>query len=409
VNHQHILAAALAASLVGVLPLAASGQDEPLVTPEGIDWTLTSYYDDESAEYLRLPFDNEASLRLQDGSATGSGGCNQFSGSYQIDGSALRFSEEMAVTLALCEEDIQTIEDAYLAALGQVEGWTIDAGVLELSDDFGEVILTFEVPDIMWTSSQLAGLLLALDGLQAEVERLSEELVTLRGEMEADNVDRLRERIRTLESESKQFSRRLDALEAQPRSDSGSGGTTAFSSAEQVLLEGIPSRIKSRCTPLRSALPKNTKAAVRCRPNTGVVTTVDYYLLEGEAAAAAYQTEMSAFNVPQATSATETCEQGVKSQRQWVGGGWQADGCYRTGGRAEVRFVDNATECRKLKVGNSTLQSPSLYIGVQGGGRDVEGVYGWATRNLDPGTGQLTSLSVPIERPNAAWSPACPR
>ena len=408
-NRQHIIGATLAASLVAALPIAASAQEEPPVTPEGIGWTLTSYYDDATAEHLSLPFDSEASLRLQDGIATGSGGCNEFSGSYEIDGSALRFSEEMAVTLALCEEDIQVMEDAYLAALGQVEGWTIDAGALELSDDFGEVILTFEVPDIMWTSGQLTGLLDTLEGLQAEVERLSDELVTLRGDMETQNVDRLRERIRALESENKQITQRLDTLEEQPRSGSGSGATSAFSSAEKVLLEGIPSRIRDLCTPLRSALPKNTKAAVQCRPNTSVVTTIDYYLLEGEAAAAAYQAEMSAFNVPPATSETETCEQGVKSQRQWVADGWQADGCYRTGGRAEVRFVDNATECRKLKVGSSTLQSPSLYIAVQGGGRDVEGVYGWATRNLDPGTDQLTSITVPIKRPNAAWSPSCPR
>jgi heat shock protein HslJ len=407
VNRQHFMGAALAASLVAALPMAASAQDEPPVTPESVDWTLTSYYDDEAAEHLDLPFDSEASLRLQDGLATGSGGCNQFSGSYEIDGSALRFSDEMAVTLALCEEGIQVIEDAYLAALGQVEGWAIDAGVLELSDDFGQVILTFEVPDIMWTSGQLTGLLLTLGGLQAEVERLSEELVTLRVDMENQNVDRLRERIRTLESENKQITQRLGTLEAQPRADSG--GTSAFSSAEKVLLEGIPSRIRNLCTPLRSALPKNTKAAVQCRPNTSVATTIDYYLLEGEAAAAAYQAEMSAFNVPQATSETETCQQGVKSQRQWVADGWQADGCYRTGGRAEVRFVDNATECRKLKVGSSTLQSPALYIAVQGSSRDVEGVYGWATRNVAPGTDQLTSITVPIKRPNASWSPACPR
>ncbi len=70
----------------------------------------------------------------------------------QIDGTSLLFSEEMAVTLSLCDEDLQSVEDAYLAALGQVDGWIIDDGALELSDDFGDVILTFEVPDIMLTA-----------------------------------------------------------------------------------------------------------------------------------------------------------------------------------------------------------------------------------------------------------------
>jgi heat shock protein HslJ len=408
VNRQRIIRAALAATLVAALPATISAQDEPLVTPEGVEWTLTSYYDDDTAESVSLPFDSDASLRLQDGIAAGSGGCNQFNGSYEIDGSSLRFSEEMGVTLALCEADIQMIEDAYLAALGRVDSWTIDAGMLELSDDFGNVILTFEVPDILWTSSQLSGLLLMLDGLQAESDRLSEELLTLRSDVEAENVARLRERIRTLESENDQITRRLETLEAQPDTDPGSGGSSIYSAAERVLLEGIPGRIESFCTPLRSALPKNTKAAVRCRPNTSLVTTIDYYLLEGGDAASAFQAEMSAFNVPQVTSAAQTCAQGVKSH-QWVGAGWQADGCYRTNDRAEVRFVDNATECRKLRAGKNTLQSPSLYIAVQGSGRDIEGVHSWATRNLDAGSGQLTSLTVPIERPDAAWSPSCPR
>ena len=407
-NRQHIIRAALAATLMAAVPATISAQDEPLVTPEGVEWTLTSYYDEDTAESVSLPFDSDASLRLQDGVAAGSGGCNQFNGSYEIDGSSLRFSEEMGVTLALCEADVQMIEDAYLAALGRVDAWTIDAGVLELSDDFGNVILTFEVPDVLWTSSQLSGLLLLLEGLQAESDRLSDELVTLRSDMEAENVARLRERIRTLESENGQITRRLETLEAQPDTDPGSGGSSTYSAAERVLLEGIPGRIENFCTPLRSALPKNTKAAVRCRPDTSLVTTIDYYLLEGEDAASAFQAEMSAFNVPQVTSATQTCAQGVKSH-QWVGAGWQADGCYRTSDRAEVRFVDNATECRKLRAGKNTLQSPSLYIAVQGSGRDIEGVYSWATRNLEAGSGQLTSLTIPIERPDAAWSPSCPR
>lgn len=404
---QRIIGAVIVASLVAALPATAGAQDDPLVTPEGIDWMLTSYQDEETAEVVSLAIDSEASLRLQDGIASGSGGCNQFSGSYELDGSTLRFSDELAVNLMLCEEDVMMAEDAYLAALGRVEGWSIDTRTLRLSDDFGNVILTFEVPDILWTSGQLEGLLLTLESLQTEVERLSQELVTLRSDVEAQNIERLRERLRTLESENGQITRRLDALEAQP--DPGSGGSSAYSAAEKVLLEGIPGRIEGFCAPLRSALPKNTKAAVRCRPNTSVVATIDYYLLEGEDAAAAYQAEMSAFNVPQATSATQTCAQGIKSQRQWVGAGWQADGCYRTNGRAEVRFIDNATDCRKLKAGKNTLQSPALYIALQGTGRDIEGVYSWATRNLDAGSGQLTSLTVPIERPDAAWSPSCPR
>ncbi len=410
-NRQRLIGAVLAATLVTAAAAAAAAQEEPPTTPEGVSWTLTSYLDSGTAEMVSVPLGTEATLLLQDGVASGAAGCNQFSGSYQIDGSSLTFGEAMSVTLALCEEGVQAIEDAYLNALSQVDGWIIDAGMLELSDSFGNIILTFEVPDIMFTASQATSLTSTLESLGTTLDGLTADLLKLRGEVDAQNVVKLRQRIKALESENEKITKRLDALENQPKSStsSGSGGANAFTSAEKVLLEGIPGRIEKYCTPLRSTLPKNTKAAVQCKPNTNTVANINYYLLEGERAAAAFRDEMSTYNVPQATSDTQTCAQGVKSQRQWVGGGWQADGCYRTNQRAEVRFIDNATECRKLKVGGKTLQSPAIYMAVQGTNTDVEAVYSWATKGLDPNSGQLTSLTVPIERPNAALSPSCPQ
>ena len=50
---------------------------------------------------------------------------------------------------------------------------------------------------------------------------------------------------------------------------------------------------------------------------------------------------------------------------------------------AQLRFVDNATDCKKLKVGGKTLSSPAFYIALQGTNNDVAQVYDWATRNLD--------------------------
>lgn len=393
----------MAAALVATIPAAATAQDEAPTTPEGIDWALTAYFDDGTAEMVSLPFGLEATLRLQDGIASGSGGCNQFSGTYEIDGTSLSFGEEMTVTLALCEDGAQMVEDAYLAALGKVDGWTIAAGALELSDGLGDVILTFEVPHILWTTSQMTGLMTTLNGLQIEI-------ATLRSDTDALNVDKLRERIKVLESENRKARKRLDALEDTKSNPTPKPSVpTSFSSAEKVLLEGVPARIENHCAPLRSSLPKGTRAAVACKPNTSAVSSVNYYLMEGDDAAAIFGATMSTFNVPQAVSDTKTCEQGFKSQRQWLGGGWQADGCYRTNERAEVRFIDNATECRKLKVGGKTLQSPAFYIALQGNDNDVERVHGWATKGLDPNSSQLTSITVPIKRPNAGWSPSCPQ
>ena len=218
------------------------------------------------------------------------------------------------------------------------------------------------------------------------------------------NVDRLRERVKALEAGAQELQGQVDALQESAGAASGNG----FSQAEGILLEGIPTRIASRCVPLRAALPKGTYAAVRCAPDSAVVASVDYHLMEGDDAAAAFGATMQTFNVPEAASETETCEFGVKSQRVWIGNGWQSEGCYRAGERAELRFVDNATACRQLKVGQKRLGSPAIYIALQGASGDVKGVHAWATRNLAEGSTQVTSITQPIERPGERVSPSCP-
>jgi heat shock protein HslJ len=393
------LAVLLMTTALSAVPVAAVAQDE--AGPEGTGWTLTGYLDEDSAEMLTVPFGVNATLRLQDGVASGSGGCNQFTGSYQIDGSSLRFDEEMTKTLALCEDEIQTVEDAYLAALGETDGWTIDLDVLEFSDDFGDVILTFEVPQALWTTSQMTGLMATLTSLQAELD------VLLADEHGID-VAGLQDRVKVLESDNRKLKKRLNALEDTPKPTATPKPVASFSKAENVLLEGIPTRIANYCEPLRSQLPKGTQAAVTCRPKTSIVAGVDYYLMEGDRAATAFGNQMTAFNVSDAISESATCQFDVKSQRHWIGRGWQAEGCYRSNGLAAVRFVDNATDCRKLKVDGTRLESPALLIALHGNDKDMARVHAWATRNVDAYPGQLTSITQVIERPKGAISPSCP-
>ncbi len=116
---------------------------------------------------------------------------------------------------------------------------------------------------------------------------------------------------------------------------------------------------------------------------------------------------MDAYNVPEPSAGDQTCAEGVKSQRYTFGTGWQAEGCYRENKAAQLRFVDNATDCRKLKVGSKTLGSPAFYIALQGTDNDVARVYDWATRNLDTGIrpADLDHAAHPFE---AGRSPSCP-
>jgi heat shock protein HslJ len=408
-TRSRLLTTAIAIALVTGVPGTAVAQGEELSDPEGPEWALTRYYDEEQAETVVVPFEVLPTLRLEDGTASGFAGCNQFSGGYELDGDSLSFGEELSVTLALCDGPAQVVEDHYLAGLGSVDSWFIDENVLQLYDGLGDIVLTFEIPSIRLTASQMVALTAALETMGLDLAALQTEIETLREEKDALNVPKLRERIKTLEAESKKAKSRLKELESSPVVDPAPAQPTAveFSSPEKVLLKGIPSRIANHCAPRRSSLPKGTKAAVTCRPKTNVVSSVDYYLLEGQQAASEFGTVMQSYNVPEPVSNDATCEQGVKTQRYTIGNGWQAEGCYRENKRAQLHFIDNATNCKKLKVGGKTVPSPALYISLEGTNSDVARLYEWATKNLGAGSGQLTSITQPIPS-KLGTSPSCP-
>jgi heat shock protein HslJ len=392
------LATLVAVTLLILAPATTSAQ-VPLISPENIEWKLTGYA--RAGTIVAVPFGVTATLLLTSGVASGSGGCNTFSGTYQLSGESLTFGDEISRTLALCTSPtLQSVEDAYMAALPNVASWEGTSTSLTLNDALGQALLTFEVPGVGLTTSELTGLMTTLQSLQAGLASLREEVRGL-------NVDRLRERVRTLESTAEELQDQVAGLEETGDRNAGSQGN-GFTQAEGILLEGIPTRIANRCVPLRATLPKGTEAAVRCTPDTAAVATLDYYLLDGEDAATAFSSTMSTFNVPEAVSDTQTCEFGVKSQRVFLGNGWQSEGCYRTGGHAELRFVDNATDCRQLRVNQRRLESPALYMALQGATGDVEAVHAWATRNLADGSSQVTTITQPIERPGQARSPICP-
>jgi heat shock protein HslJ len=408
VIHRRLTTAVLTTALLASVPGVALAQDEAPTSPESADWSLVRYYDEEGGAFADVPFAVQPTLRLQDGTASGFAGCNDFTGSYELDGSSLTFGEEMSVTLTFCEGPGQLMEDSYLAALGQIGSWSIEGQQLQLYDNLGDPSLTFEVPSILWTPTQVATLQAALGAMEIASAELRSEIETLRADTDALNVSRLRERIKALEAENKTLVKRVDELEDAPTVDPTPAPrtTTSLSAAEKVLLKGIPTRIANFCSPLRSSLPKGTQAAVTCRPNTKVVSSVDYFLLEGERAATQFGSVMSTYNVPETTAGGQSCEDGVKSQSIFIGNGWQAQGCYRENKTAQLRFVDNATDCKKLKVGGRTLSSPAFYIALQGANNDVARVYDWATRNLDPESRQLTSITQYIPS-NAAASPSC--
>jgi copper homeostasis protein (lipoprotein) len=85
-------------------------------------------------------------LRSGDHRVTGFGGCNQVSGTYSVDGSAIEFSE-MAGTMMACADAAET-ERTFLAALGSARSWRVIGEHLDLFDGAGDLAARFEAKNL---------------------------------------------------------------------------------------------------------------------------------------------------------------------------------------------------------------------------------------------------------------------
>ena len=109
---------------------------------EGTTWQLTDLR--LSGAYAPVPPGATVTLTLQDGQASGSGGCNQYSGPYTLSGDSLTFGT-LVQTLMLCEGVRGTVETFYFADLPAVAHWAIEGDTLTLSADDGQPVVAFAV------------------------------------------------------------------------------------------------------------------------------------------------------------------------------------------------------------------------------------------------------------------------
>ena len=76
--------------------------------------------------------------------ASGTGGCNGFTGGYQLDGDKIEFSP-IASTRRMCPEGMDT-EDAFFYALSEARSFAVVDSHLEFYDADGERLARFEPP-----------------------------------------------------------------------------------------------------------------------------------------------------------------------------------------------------------------------------------------------------------------------
>jgi heat shock protein HslJ len=106
------------------------------ITLTGTDWSATGINNGKDAVVSLVAGTTVTAVFGEDGTITGSGGCNTFNGPYQVSGRDLTIGT-LATTLKACEPDVSTQEADYLAALGRVTTYTIRGDQLELRDDEG--------------------------------------------------------------------------------------------------------------------------------------------------------------------------------------------------------------------------------------------------------------------------------
>lgn len=145
-----ILSVVMLIGLFLMLPAAALGQvADPLV---GTRWQLSAYGQPDA----ETPIIEGSTVTLEfnaDNAVTGSGGCNFYGGSYEIDGETITMSEIISTMMACTPDALMTQETAYLNALSSVTRYAVASDVLTLIASDGQQLVfvrAASLPGTQW-------------------------------------------------------------------------------------------------------------------------------------------------------------------------------------------------------------------------------------------------------------------
>ena len=118
--------------------VVAAPPDNPLA---GTAWLLISYYSGTADQPVVQGSTVSANFGANSEMA-GSGGCNNYSASYTVNGSQITIGNVVSLQIS-CGPELDQQEAAYFALLPTAATYTIANGQLTISDANGQIILTY--------------------------------------------------------------------------------------------------------------------------------------------------------------------------------------------------------------------------------------------------------------------------
>lgn len=99
-------------------------------TLEGQNWEATMVNNGKEA-VVSVPEDIKVTAKFENGTVSGNSGCNNYNGSYELDGNNIKFGE-IASTMMYCEGPASEVESNYLIALQNTDNYVFENGRLVL-------------------------------------------------------------------------------------------------------------------------------------------------------------------------------------------------------------------------------------------------------------------------------------
>lgn len=166
------------ALLAGTLLAASCATATPADPPSGdglvgVTWLLTDL--DGKAPAKGSP----VTLRFSDdGTLSGSGGCNRFAGTYEASGSNLTVGGAMPATMMACAEAVMELESSFLTVLGGAGSFSIEKEKLTLSGEDDAALATFsaQTQDLAGTTWNLVAYNNGKGGVQSILEATNADI-----------------------------------------------------------------------------------------------------------------------------------------------------------------------------------------------------------------------------------------